>query len=350
MMYGVSFLPDATAADKSAANYFRDALLISAQADALGIEYCKMTEHYLGSYGGYCPSPIAFLCSVAAITQRIRLMTGGILPLFHHPIQTAAETAMLDAISSGRAEIGFARAHLPYEFAAFGVPMDGSRDRFIETIQTIVRLWTEIGVDCTSSTFQFKNATSFPRCTQIPHPPIWVAAVQTRQSFAWIGQEGYNLLITPGLAGYDSVRELVSIYRETYSECWPDRRPQVGLSLPVYIDRDNSKAIEEADLLLGKYLAVWLAAVEDWIGLSSSDYPRYSGVVYGLRNDTPTSMRHRLAAIVGSPDHVVAQFRELQKLLGPDVLLMQVDFGAASASQALTTVDLFAREVRPCLS
>ncbi|HSW70067.1 MAG TPA: LLM class flavin-dependent oxidoreductase [Gammaproteobacteria bacterium] len=112
MKFGLSFLPDCSPKDKSAIEYYKEALILCDLADKAGLHYIKMTEHYLHPYGGYCPSPLSFLCAVAARTSQIRLMTGCVLPAFHHPIQLAANVAMLDAISNGRADIGFARARL----------------------------------------------------------------------------------------------------------------------------------------------------------------------------------------------------------------------------------------------
>ena len=49
---------------------------------------------------------------------------------------------MVDCISGGRLEAGFARAFLPHEFEAFEVDMEESRRRFEEGIATVKRLWT----------------------------------------------------------------------------------------------------------------------------------------------------------------------------------------------------------------
>src|SRR6202022_839988 len=103
MRQGLSFLPDATSATKSPADYYADAFTLCVKADEAGLDFIKMTEHYLHPYGGYVPSPIAFLSAVASRTKNIRLLTGGVLPVFHHPVQLAAEANMLDAISGGRA-------------------------------------------------------------------------------------------------------------------------------------------------------------------------------------------------------------------------------------------------------
>src|SRR5262245_19626567 len=129
MRHGISLLPDCRPERRSATGYYEDVLAIARLADEAGMHYVKMTDHYLGNYGGYSPSPLTFLAAVAAQTSQIRLMTGCVLPAFHHPIQLAAHAAMVDVLSHGRLDVGFARAWLPYEFAALGVSMDTSRDR-----------------------------------------------------------------------------------------------------------------------------------------------------------------------------------------------------------------------------
>src|ERR1700687_4912999 len=91
-------------------------------------------EHYFHYYGGYSPNPIVFLSAASQRTTRARLVTGAVLPAFNHPLKLAGEVGMLDAISGGRLEVGFARAFLPHEFARFGVSVHESRERFEEGI------------------------------------------------------------------------------------------------------------------------------------------------------------------------------------------------------------------------
>ena len=144
-------------------------------------------------------------------------MSGCILPVFNHPPQIAANTAMLDAISFGRLDGGFARAYLPYEFSAFEIDMDSSREKFQETISAVRTLWLEKNVTCNSNFFNFKQVNSFPKPTQLPHPPLWGAAVNSRQSFAWLGEQGFNLLVTPPLTGLNDITDKLDIYREEFS-------------------------------------------------------------------------------------------------------------------------------------
>src|SRR5262249_53057864 len=147
--------------------------------------------------------------------------TGGILPVFHHPIRLAAEAAMIDAISGGRLDVGFARGYMPYEFNAFGIPLNESRLRVTATVDTVIRLSTEEGGTACTPYFWFEDASILRRTASQPHPPVWVAAVATPESFTWIGQRGFNLLMTSFGLSIDQARAVIGLYRETFAEHHP---------------------------------------------------------------------------------------------------------------------------------
>lgn len=352
MLFGISFLPDATPRTKSAIDYYTDALELADIAEQSGLHCVKMTEHYLGGYGGYCPSPLTFLAAVAARTKKIRLMTGCILPVFHHPVQTAAETAMVDALSKGRIEVGFARAYLPYEFDCFGISLDESRARFTACLETIIRLWTEPQVTVETPFFSFKNASSLPLPVQTPHPPIWVAAVRSRQSFAWIGEKGFNLLVTSSMNSLDELRDNISIYRESFQSGWAEtgKRSRVTISLPLYIDESDSRAIEEGSRFLHLYHEVWADAVKSWEHVHSQDYPGYTGISRAIKNINLDSMRRERNAIIGSPARIIDSIHYLCQKLDLDQIIWQIDFGAMPGELAKRSLRLFVDRVLPQLS
>src|ERR1041385_7787083 len=105
--------------------------------DELGSTHIRQVEPSFNPYGGYSPNPLIFLTAAAMRTKNTRLITGAILPAFKSPLKLAGGNGMLDGISNGRAEIGFARAFLPHEFAQFGVSLDESRKRFNEGFNQI---------------------------------------------------------------------------------------------------------------------------------------------------------------------------------------------------------------------
>src|SRR5246127_3577919 len=134
MQFGVQFFPDVRPEEKSGAEYFDDALILAEESEKLGFTHIRIVEHYFHYYGGYSPNPMLFLAAAAQRTRRSPLVAGAVLPIFNHPLKLAGEIGMLDAISGGRLEVGFARAFLPHEFARFGVSVNESRARFEEGV------------------------------------------------------------------------------------------------------------------------------------------------------------------------------------------------------------------------
>src|SRR6185312_8833859 len=134
MQFGVQFFPDVRPEEKSAEQYFQEALDLAEEADRLGYSHIRQVEHYFHPYGGYSPNPIVFLAAAAQRTRQAPLVTGAVLPAFNNPLKLAGEIGMLDALSGGRLDAGFARAFLPHEFRTFGVSLDDSRKRFAEGV------------------------------------------------------------------------------------------------------------------------------------------------------------------------------------------------------------------------
>ncbi len=352
MRHGLSFLPDSGAVDgegMSATEYFAMLMDLSVLADEIGMSHVKITEHYLQSYGGYCPSPLAFLAGIAARTDRIRLMTGCLLPVFHHPIQLASETAMVDALSGGRLDVGFARAYMPYEFDAFEIPMDTSRDRFVSTVSTVQRLWTEKDVSVSTPFFSFDGVSTLPRPVQAGGPPVWIAAVRSAESFQAAGVNGHGLLVTPSLAPMAEMATLIDIYRSSYVPRFPGDRPRVLASLPLFVAESDEEARAVGDPLLAHYLRVWAASADAWSTRKSSDYKGYTGMGYAIRSFSPARLRTVGGAVVGSVEHVIDRIETIQDILGVDGFLWQVDFGGVDSATARASVELLCSSVIPAL-
>src|SRR5260221_8993785 len=128
-----------------------------------------------------------FLSAASQPTKGMRLVTGGVLPVFNNPLKLAGEIAMLDAISNGRLDVGFARAFLPHEFRRFGISPNESVARFREGIEQVELLLTQENLTHRGQFHTIEDTTSFPRPTQTPRPPFYVAASGNAESFAFAG-------------------------------------------------------------------------------------------------------------------------------------------------------------------
>src|SRR5713226_3632527 len=220
MQFGVQFFPDVRPEDRSAEQYFREALDITEEADRLGFSHIRIVEHYFHYYGGYSPNPIVFLAAAAQRTKRARLVTGAVLPAFNHPLKLAGEIAMLDAVSRGRLDVGFARAFLPHEFRRFGRSPDESVARFREGLEQVELLLTRENVTHRGHFHTIENTTSLPRPTQKPRPKFYIAAQNTPDSFVFAGRMGYSVMAIPFVAA--TMRPLLAAYREAWTAaCHP---------------------------------------------------------------------------------------------------------------------------------
>src|ERR1700761_6314017 len=121
---------------------------------------------------------------------------------------------MVDAISGGRLEVGFARAFLPHEFSRFGVPLNESRDRFNEGLEQITRLLEDENVSSAGRFHAFPATTSLPRPTQRPRPPFWSAALASEESLQAAGRLGHSVMLIP--IGGGRMGELLRVYREAW--------------------------------------------------------------------------------------------------------------------------------------
>lgn len=116
---------------------------------------------------------IATLGWLAALTERVRLVSHVYVLPYRHPLQTAKSFLTLDALSGGRAVLGAGAGHLESEFALLGADFDGRgraledaipvlRAAFAEEYPTVGGPGAEVGVGVS------------PRPVQPGGPPIWI--------------------------------------------------------------------------------------------------------------------------------------------------------------------------------
>lgn len=350
MEFGVQFFPSVGPETTPASQYFAEALRLTEQSEALGFTNVRTVEHYFHHYGGYSPNPLIFLAAAAARTTTMRLITGAVLPVFNHPLKLAGEIGMLDAISGGRLEVGFARAFLPHEFQRFGVSLDESRERFDEGIAIVDRLLREEDVAFEGRFHRFPATTSLPRPTQQPRPPFWVAALATEASFISAGTHGYSIMAIP-LAGA-KLASLLSAYRDAWRSAGHRGDGRVMLAFHMLCHEDEATAHDLARDLINQYLASLVDGASGWLdGSSSEDYPGYDAIIRGLKADSFESQLAQGAVWVGSPDSISEQIAAYAEAVGGfEIASMQVNFAGLPYEVATRSLELFGSEVLPKFS
>ena len=347
MQFGVQFFPDVRPEDRSAEQYFREALDIAEEADRLGYTHIRIVEHYFHYYGGYSPNPIVFLAAAAQRTRLARLVTGAVLPAFNNPLKLAGEIAMLDAISGGRLDVGFARAFLPHEFRRFARSPDESVARFREGIEQVDLLLREESVTHRGCFHQIENTTSLPRPAQKPRPKFYVAALNTPESFEYAGRMGYSVMAIAFVA--DKMRPLLSAYRDAWTAAGHPGKGEVMIAFHMFCDRDGERARAVAAPLIDNYLGSLVDAASDWLdGRTSQDYPGYDKIIAGLRASNAAEQMESGAAWIGTPDEIARTIARMNEDFGGfEHASLQVNFNLMPFDAALGSMRLFASEVMP---
>ena len=99
-----------------------------------------------GGPGGSLPDPLIWMAAMAAVTTKLRFMTGVIILPLRNPLVLAKQVATLDHMSGGRIELGIGVGWLQEEFEAVGVPFEKRGKRSDEYIAVMRKLWADDGV------------------------------------------------------------------------------------------------------------------------------------------------------------------------------------------------------------
>ncbi len=348
MKFGINFFPAFRESDGSTPDFYDQSLRLSERADQLGYHSVKTVEHSFYDYGGRSPNPCVFLSAVAQRTKRVRLITGAVIPAFHHPAHLGGDLAMLDNLSHGRLDAGFGRAFLPKEFEVYGVAMEDSRARMEESIGVIRRLWTEDAIDHEGKFWQFKDVRLMPRVVQKPHPPIWIAAISTEESFVYAAKNGFNVMIVPYAGKPGTLLELVKTYRRVWRESGhPPGAEKVQVSMFACVDETREAARKTFNRIMSRYVETFAEAVLSWRNTSSPHYAGYEKMVEGIIATKPDDVIEKGGAYVGTPEDVIAQVRASVERFGEVEPSMHINMGGATDAESMRTLELFGTRVMP---
>jgi alkanesulfonate monooxygenase SsuD/methylene tetrahydromethanopterin reductase-like flavin-dependent oxidoreductase (luciferase family) len=348
MQFGVQFFPNFHPSHKSAAEYFAQSLDVAEEADALGYSHARSVEHYFERYGGYSPNPILFLSAVAQRTKKMRLVTGAVVPAFNNPLKLAGEIAMLDAISQGRFDVGFARAFLPHEFRRFGISPDESIARFREGLEQVELLLTQENVTHRGQFHSFENITSLPRPTQKPRPKFFIASTRTADSFEFAGRAGHSLMTIP----IGPLKDLLPVYRKAWREAGHPGDGEVMIAFHMFCHEDPKLAREIPRPQFEDYFAALFEAAGEWTqGMSSKDYKGYDQSIGRMKNFTLENQIEARGALVGTPDEIKTIVSRFEATVGKfEQASLQINFGTLDIAEAQKSMRLFAREVMPAFA
>jgi alkanesulfonate monooxygenase SsuD/methylene tetrahydromethanopterin reductase-like flavin-dependent oxidoreductase (luciferase family) len=345
MKFGIQFFPEVDPQTQPADRYFAECLAIAEEGEALGFTHARTVEHYFHRYGGYSPNPIVFLSAVSQRTRTMRLVTGAVLPVFNNPLKLAGEIGMLDGISHGRLDVGFARAFLPHEFRRFRISPDESQARFREGLEQVELLLTQENVTHRGQFHVIEDTTSLPRPTQKPRPPFYIAATQSAETFEFTGRNGYSLMAIP----IGNIKPLIEVYRKAWRDAGHPGNGEVMVTFHMFCHDDARRAREIARKPFDSYFQTLADAARDWTqGVTSNDYRDYDKTIAKMKAFTLDSQIESGSAWIGTPDEVRTIMHRVVDTIGPfEHASLQINFSDLDFGEAQRSMRLFAAEVMP---
>jgi alkanesulfonate monooxygenase SsuD/methylene tetrahydromethanopterin reductase-like flavin-dependent oxidoreductase (luciferase family) len=313
-------------------------------AETLGFGESWFAEHHFTDYS-LLPSPNLMIASAVQRTRRMRFGNYVNALSFHHPLRLAAEAAMLDNLARGRFDFGVGKGVRPGEFAQLGLKFEDGVAMTEESIEILVKAWTNERASHTGHFWNFPEFSLRPRVYQRPHPPLHEVASRP-VSVARVGARGWPVAMhfTPT----DVVAQCVVDYRDAIARR-AERpgtgpyRPRLLLCRETFVAETAEVARAEGSLALqGFWHLSSLAPPPTPTEFSDARLKELTARVWGGR--TYDELDAIGGFLIGAPDQVAAKVAHLEAL-GVDTLLLVCSLGNASHAQVCRTLELFAGAV-----
>ena len=117
---------------------YQQDMQLAFQAEGLGFESVWGVEHHFTDYT-MTPDVTQFLAAVGGACKQVKLGSMVIVLPWNDPVRVAEKLSMLDCMTDGRVIAGIGRGLGRIEFEGFKVPMEESRERFVESAETILQ-------------------------------------------------------------------------------------------------------------------------------------------------------------------------------------------------------------------
>ncbi len=195
-------------AGMSEATAFQESMAQMTAAEVFGFDAVWLAEIHFQKDRSVLSSPLVVAAALAACTRRIKIgIAVQVLPL-SHPLRLAEDVATLDHLTKGRLEFGIGRSGLPGHYQGFNIPYSESRDRFFETLDILLKAWTQDRFSCDGKYFQFRDVCVIPKPYQKPHPPIRIAAT-TQETYPLVGSMGFPVFVAPRTISISDLKRFI---------------------------------------------------------------------------------------------------------------------------------------------
>lgn len=302
--------------------------------ERLGYDEAWIGEHHSGGFE-IISSPELFIAAVAERTERIMLGSGVVSLPYHNPLMVADRFLQLDHQTRGRAMLGVGPGQLQTDARMLGIDASTQRDRMVESLEIILRLFDGEVVTHESDWISLHNAHTNLKPYTWPRPHVAVASAVTPVGAKLAGKHGLGMLCLAAsvFAAYDVLDVNWNIAGETAAENGHTMDPaDLRLVVPMHLAETREQAWENIQF-----------GFKPWEDYSFSVNPK-GGLLGlgGIEEAAKTGL-----AVVGTPDDAVACMEKYWDKTGGFGCFLHLATNWAKFDETKRSYELFARYVMP---
>jgi alkanesulfonate monooxygenase SsuD/methylene tetrahydromethanopterin reductase-like flavin-dependent oxidoreductase (luciferase family) len=306
----------------------RDRLLEGTKlAEGLGFDSVWVRDHLIFEPHGEMESPnrsfydaLITLTAIGAVTERIQLGTGSLIP-FRHPLEVALSIATMTQLVGPRVICGYGAGNFDHEFAAVGIDTSIKRwDLVKSTAHILEKVWTENDVSYRDDYYSFENVTIEPKPVGGP-VPFWYCGntpASARRAVEYC--QGWM----PGRISLATFRARVNKMRELSQESGRPM-PTAAVIPPTSVEATREEALRDVNV---DGLLAWANKAKYWVKPPSGRFETWEDLEGTLIAGSPDDVVEEcLKFEAAGCEHLVFDFRfkfdrffEQIELLGSEVL------------------------------
>ena len=343
IQFGTFLAPHHPSGENPTLLFQRD-LEFAAHLDRLGFDEFWCGEHHSSGWE-MIASPEMFLAAAAMRTHRIRLGTGVVSLPYHHPFNVAQRIVQLDHMSNGRAMFGSGPGALPSDARTLGIDPMVQRDRQDEAIGVILKLLRgEERFTYKSEWFELNEAKLQLLPVQDDMPMVTASSISP-SGMTLAGKYGMGVLSiasnsTEGIQALPTQWSFAEDAAEKYGQIVDRKNWRVMMAFHLAETREQARneAVDGLQRWHNEY-NVWTlgrpnaTVVDDKWAL--------------LDQTTGDGAVGAGAAVIGTPDDLIAGIRHLQEVTGGFGVVLGFAHDWANREATLRSWDLMARYVIP---
>lgn len=227
---------------------------VSEFADRHAFKAIWLPERHYHPFGGSFPNPAILASAIAARTQTVRLRAGSVVLPLHHPTEVVEAWGMIDCLSKGRVDLGFASGWNPNDFILCPDQYEQRKKLWQDRIPEVKALWAGDSIAYTNGVAEKVKISTYPRPIQ-KELNVWYVVTKLDESFRYAGLHGYNVLTMLQGIDLDQLGSKIAMYRQARSEAGLNpNEGVVSLMLHTLVSRDPDFVRSTVEMPFRQYI------------------------------------------------------------------------------------------------